>query len=65
MAQSDWFNGIFALLGVCCTIYSGFLLTQAVGISLWNTALIPLLWIMSGMAEFHWLHRIAHDFQTD
>ncbi|WP_354669791.1 NrfD/PsrC family molybdoenzyme membrane anchor subunit, partial [Turicimonas muris] len=47
MAQSDWFNGIFALLGVCCTIYSGFLLTQAVGISLWNTALIPLLWIMS------------------
>ena len=51
MAQSDWFNGIFALLGVCCTIYSGFLLTQAVGISLWNTALIPLLWIMSGMAS--------------
>lgn len=51
MAQSDWFNGIFALLGVCCTIYSGFLLTQAVGISLWNTALISLLWIMSGMAS--------------
>ena len=25
------------------TIYSGFLLTQAVGVTLWNTALIPLL----------------------
>lgn len=49
--KSDWFNGIFAILGVCCTIYSGFLLTQAVGISLWNTALIPLLWIMSGLAS--------------
>lgn len=49
--KSNWFNGIFAFLGVCCTIYSGFLLTQAVGISLWNTALIPLLWIMSGMAS--------------
>ena len=51
MAKSNWFNGIFAALGVFCTIYSGFLLTQAVGISLWNTALIPLLWIMSGMAS--------------
>lgn len=51
MAKSNWFNGIFAVLGVCCTIYSGFLLTQAVGVSLWNTALIPLLWIMSGMAS--------------
>lgn len=51
MIKSDWFNGLFAFLGVCCTIYSGFLLTQAVGISLWNTALIPLLWIMSGMAS--------------
>ena len=29
----------------------GFLLTQAVGVTLWNTALIPLLWIMSGMAS--------------
>ena len=46
MAKSNWFNGIFAALGVFCTIYSGFLLTQAVGISLWNTALIPLLLIM-------------------
>lgn len=51
MIKSNWFNGLFAFLGVCCTIYSGFLLTQAVGISLWNTALIPLLWIMSGMAS--------------
>lgn len=51
MAKSSWFNFIFAALGVLCTIYSGFLLTQAVGISFWNTALIPLLWIMSGLAS--------------
>ena len=51
MAKSSWFNFIFAALGVLCTIYSGFLLTQAVGIPFWNTALIPLLWIMSGLAS--------------
>ncbi len=51
LAKSNWFNALFAALGVFCTIYSGFLLTQAVGISLWNTSLIPLLWIMSGMAS--------------
>lgn len=48
--RSNWFNALFAALGVFSTIYSGFLLTQAVGISLWNTSLIPLLWIMSGLA---------------
>ena len=47
---NDWFNRICAAIGVVATIYSGFLLTQAVGVTLWNTALIPLLWIMSGMA---------------
>lgn len=47
---NDWFNRGLAALGVAATIYSGFLLTQAVGVTLWNTALLPLLWIMSGMA---------------
>lgn len=51
LLDNSVFCGLFAFLGVACTIYSGFLLTQAVGISLWNTALIPLLWIMSGMAS--------------
>ena len=45
------FNRFCATIGVAVTIYSGFLLTQAVGVTLWNTALIPLLWIMSGMAS--------------
>lgn len=49
--ESNWFNRGLASLGVAATIYSGFLLTQAVGVTLWNTALIPLLWIMSGMAS--------------
>lgn len=42
-----WFN---AVLGVAATAYSGFLLTQAVGIPLWNTAVLPVLWIFSGLA---------------
>lgn len=50
LIQSDCFNRFCAVIGVAATIYSGFLLTQAVGVTLWNTALIPLLWIMSGMA---------------
>ena len=42
-----WFN---AILGVGATAYSGFLLTQAVGVPLWNTAALPVLWILSGLA---------------
>ena len=34
-----------AVLGVAATAYSGFLLTQAVGVPLWTTAAIPVLWI--------------------
>ena len=48
---SNFFNHIAMVVGLIVTIYSGFLLTQAVGVTLWNTALIPLLWIMSGMAS--------------
>lgn len=50
VVNATWFNYALAAVGVAVTIYSGFLLTQAVGVTLWNTALIPLLWIMSGMA---------------
>ena len=39
-----------AVLGVAATAYSGFLLTQAVGVPLWTTAAIPVLWIFSGLA---------------
>ncbi|WP_295488865.1 NrfD/PsrC family molybdoenzyme membrane anchor subunit [uncultured Sutterella sp.] len=41
-----WCNGI---LGVAATAYSGFLLTQAAGVPLWNTAVLPVLWIFSGL----------------
>ena len=44
---SLWFN---AALGVAATAYSGFLLTQAVGVPLWTTAVLPILWIFSGLA---------------
>lgn len=50
-SQNHVFNGIVAAVGVAVTIYSGFLLTQAVGVTLWNTALIPVLWIISGLAS--------------
>lgn len=39
-----------AALGVAATAYSGFLLTQASGVALWNTAVLPVLWIASGLA---------------
>lgn len=42
---SYWIN---AILGLAATAYSGFLLTQAVGVPLWNTAILPVLWIFSG-----------------
>lgn len=40
-----------AVLGVAATAYSGFLLTQAVGVPLWTTAVLPVLWICSGLAS--------------
>lgn len=48
---TDLVNGLLAAVGVAATIYSGFLLTQAVGVTFWNTALIPVLWILSGLAS--------------
>jgi len=42
------FLALFGFVGFFCTIYSGFLISQAVGIPLWNTALIPVLWVVSG-----------------
>ncbi len=46
--DSNLFVGLFAALGVSVTVYSGFLITQAAGVPLWNTALIPVLWVISG-----------------
>lgn len=46
-SAAAWFN---AVLGVAATAYSGFLLTQAVGVPLWTSAVLPVLWIFSGLA---------------
>lgn len=47
MTEGTLFRGVFAASGVLAVVYSGFLLTQAHGIPLWGTALIPILWLIS------------------
>ncbi|MFN3805015.1 MAG: NrfD/PsrC family molybdoenzyme membrane anchor subunit [Pyrobaculum sp.] len=42
-----WFDVIVAFIGIGVTVYSGFLIAAAPGIPFWNTALLPLLWIIS------------------
>jgi formate-dependent nitrite reductase membrane component NrfD len=46
-ATSNLALGLVGAFGVLVTVYSGFLLTQAVGVPLWNTALLPILWVVS------------------
>lgn len=48
LQQNTLYLGAFGFLGVMVTVYSGFLISQAAGIPLWNTALIPVLWVISG-----------------
>ncbi len=48
LGRSNAFLALYAFLGFMATVYSGFLLTQAAGIPLWNTSLIPILWVVSG-----------------
>ncbi len=45
--KSNLFLGLFAFAGFGSTVYSGFLLSTAAGVPLWNTALIPVLWVIS------------------
>lgn len=45
--QSNLFLMGFAAAGFMATVYSGFLLSTAAGVPLWNTALIPVLWVIS------------------
>ncbi len=42
-----WFGVLLAAVGLLVTIYSGFLIAAAPGIPFWNTALIPVLWMLS------------------
>lgn len=48
LRESNLFVALFGFVGFFGVIYSGFLLTQAVGIPLWGTSLIPVLWVISG-----------------
>jgi len=47
IAESKTYLIILGFFGFLVTIYSGFLISQASGISLWNTPAIPILWILS------------------
>ncbi len=42
-----WFGVLLAAVRLLVTIYSGFLIAAAPGIPFWNTALIPVLWMLS------------------
>ncbi len=47
LASSNIYLYITGFFGFMVTIYSGFLISQASGIPLWSTPLIPVLWIIS------------------
>jgi formate-dependent nitrite reductase membrane component NrfD len=56
------FLAIFAFMGFIATAYSGFLISAAAGIPLWNTALIPVLWVISGGVATVALLELYHVF---
>ncbi len=47
VVDAGWFGVLLAAVGVLVMIYSGFLIAAAPGIPFWNTALIPVLWMLS------------------
>jgi formate-dependent nitrite reductase membrane component NrfD len=47
VVDAGWFGVLLAAVGLLVTIYSGFLIAAAPGIPFWNTALIPVLWMLS------------------
>jgi len=47
LTDTKWFLALLALIGFLVTIYSGFLISSAPGVPFWNTALIPILWVIS------------------
>jgi len=47
LVEAKWFDALLLLAGVAVTIYSGFLIAAVPGMPFWNTALIPVLWIIS------------------
>lgn len=47
LTDTTWYLVLTALIGFLVTIYSGFLISNAPGVPFWNTALIPVLWVLS------------------
>jgi formate-dependent nitrite reductase membrane component NrfD len=47
LTDAKWFLVLLAVVGFLVTIYSGFLISSAPGVPFWNTALIPVLWVIS------------------
>jgi formate-dependent nitrite reductase membrane component NrfD len=47
VVDAGWFGVLLAAVGLLVTIYSGFLIAAAPGVPFWNTALIPVLWMLS------------------
>ncbi|MEM1517068.1 MAG: NrfD/PsrC family molybdoenzyme membrane anchor subunit [Thermofilum sp.] len=47
LTDAKWYLVLLALIGFLVTVYSGFLISSAPGIPFWNTALIPVLWVLS------------------
>lgn len=56
------FLGVFAAVGFMVTVYSGFLISDAAGIPLWNTALIPVLWVISSSVAAIAVLELCHLF---
>jgi len=47
VVDAGWFGVLLAAVGLLVTIYSGFLIAAAPGVPFWNTALMPVLWMLS------------------
>jgi len=47
VVDAGWFGVLLVAVGLLVTIYSGFLIAASPGVPFWNTALIPVLWIIS------------------
>ena len=62
VADNNLFLGVFAAIGFMATVYSGFLIAAASGIPFWNTALIPVLWVISASVAAVAMIELFHVF---
>jgi protein NrfD len=62
VADNNLFLGVFGAVGFMATVYSGFLIAAASGIPFWNTALIPVLWVISASVAAVALIELYHVF---